>query len=100
MAASKYAQHVKHNRRQKPGTLTRDEYLVRARELAPRGQDLPQSKLLDLDVIDIRSAHRQRLALLQYIRDNLSNEALAKRHGVSKRNIERIVSAEAWSHLA
>ena len=100
MAATKYAQHVKHHRRQKAGALTRREHLVRARELAPRGQDLQQAKLLGLDVIDIRSSHRQRLALLKYIRENLSNEALAKRHGISLRNVERIVSYESWSHIA
>lgn len=67
---------------------------------AARGQDLPQSKLLDIDVIDIRSASRQRLNLLQYIRDNLSNEALAKRHGTAVRNIEKIVTYQTWSHIA
>ena len=47
----------------------------------------------------IRSAHRQRVKLLDYIRNNLSNEALAKKHCVSVRNIERIVSYETWGHV-
>ena len=80
--------------------MDRHTYIQSAMANALRGQELPQAKLLDMDVIDIRSAHRQRIKLLQYIRDNLSNEAIAKKHGVSVRGIERIVSYETWSHVA
>lgn len=80
--------------------LTRDEYLLRAREFAPRGQDLPQTKLLDLEVSAIRSAVRQREKLRQHIADNLSNKALAKQYGVSLRTIERLTQHETWSHIA
>ena len=80
--------------------MYRHQYLQEARQNALRGQELPQSKLLDMDVIDIRSAHRQRIKLLDYIRNNLSNEALAKKHGVNVRNIEKIVSYETWGHVA
>jgi hypothetical protein len=99
MAASIYAKHVG-ERQRKPGTTDRHTYRQSARSNAPRGQKLPQSKLLDLDIEDIRSAHRQRIKLLQYIRDNLSNAAIAKKHGVSVRGIERIVSYETWSYVA
>lgn len=98
MAASNYAKHVGKAIR-RPGTMSRNEYSVRACELAIRGQDLPQSKLLDMDVIDIRSAARQRTKLMQYIRDNLSNAAIAKRHGVHVRSVEKILSYETWGHL-
>jgi hypothetical protein len=81
------------------GMVDRHAYLQTARQNALRGQELTQSKLLDMDVIDIRSAHRQRLKLLDYIRNNLSNEALAKKHGISVRNVEKIVSYETWGHL-
>lgn len=98
MARTHYAKnHVKPAGRE--GVLDRDEYLLRARELAPRGQDLPQSKLLDLDVLAIRSAARQRESLRQHIRDNLSNEALARQFGVHVRTIEKVLSAESWSHV-
>ena len=80
--------------------LTRDEYLLRAREFAPRGQDLPQTKLLELEVAAIRSAVRQREKLRQHIADNLSNKALAKQYGVSLRTIERLTQHETWSHIA
>lgn len=98
MARTRYAEaHTKPARR--PGVLERREYLQRARELAVRGQDLPQAKLLDLDVVAIRSAVKQRENLRQYIRDNLSNDALAKQFGVSVRAIERITANETWGHL-
>ena len=37
-----------------------DEWEQRRTEFCARGQDLPQSKLMDLDVVAIRSAKRQR----------------------------------------
>lgn len=79
--------------------LERGEYLSRSREFALRGQDLPQAKLLDLDVIEIRSMKRQRESLLKHIRDNLSNEAICKRYGIHPRTLEKIMSRETWSHL-
>lgn len=79
--------------------IDRIEYRARASEFAVRGQDLPQAKLLELDVIDIRSAHRQRQKLLQYIKDNLSNEALCTRYGIHIRTLEKIVTRQTWTHL-
>lgn len=98
MARTHYADnHVKPPRR--AGVLERSEYLLRAREMAPRGQDLPQAKLLDLDVVAIRSAARQREALRKHIRENLSNEALAREFGVHVRTIEKALSVDTWSHI-
>ena len=79
--------------------MDRREYLQRASEFAARGQDLPQTKLLDIDVISIRSAVRQRESLKQHIRDNLSNEALARQFGVHVRTIEKAISRESHSNL-
>lgn len=97
MARTKYSDHAIQIRRE--GTKSRDEYLLTARSMALRGQELPQTKLLDMDVVSIRSAARQRESLRNHIRDNLSNEALAKSYGVHIRNIERILSYETWSHI-
>lgn len=99
MAASNYAKHIG-GRQRRSGSVDRHTYLQQARQNALRGQELPQSKLLDMDIIDIRSAHRQRVKLLDYIRNNLSNEALAKKHRVSLRTIEKIVVYETWIHVA
>lgn len=79
--------------------MTRDEYQIRQHEFQARGMDLPQSKLMDLDVGAIRSAATQRENLRQYIRDNLSNEALARRFGVHVRTVEKVLSCESWRHV-
>lgn len=79
--------------------MPRAEWLGRAKETAARGEDLPQAKLCREKVEAIRSTVRQRDALRQHIRDNLSNTALAKKHKVSVRCIERVVAFEAWGHV-
>lgn len=79
--------------------MNRDTYLRDIGQYVARGQELPQTKLLDLDVIDIRSAARQREALKRHIRENLSNEALAKRHGVHVRTIEKALARETHCQL-
>ena len=79
--------------------LERGEYLSRARSMALRGQELPQTKLLDIDIVSIRSAEKQRENLRTYIRDNLSNEALAKAYGVHIRTIEKCVQYHTGSHI-
>jgi hypothetical protein len=99
MAATNYAKQNP-GRQRKSGVMDRHTWQQRARELAPRGQELPQSRLLELDVIDIRSASRQRLKLLQYIRENLSNESLAKRYKISVSTLEKVVTYQTWSHVA
>ena len=99
MAITNYAKNNP-GRQRREGVTDRHTYVQNARQNALRGQELTQAKLLEIDVVDIRSAHRQRLKLLDYIRQNLSNEALAKKHGVHVRSIEKIVSYETWGHVA
>lgn len=83
----------------RPGVLPRAEWLGRAAEFCARGQQLPQAKLLDLEIVEIRSAMRQRENLRKYIKDNLSNEALAKKHGVHVRTVEKIATYRTWGHV-
>lgn len=80
--------------------LERAEYLSRARSMALRGQELNHAKLLDIDVVSIRSAAKQRENLKKHIRENLSNEAIAKSYGIHVRTVEKVLSYETWSHLA
>ena len=93
-----YSEPVAPNR--KRNTMTRWEYQSRRTEFAARGNDLPQTKLLAMDIVTIRSADRQRKALLKYIRENLSNEALAKSFNVHVRTVENVLSRETGSHIA
>lgn len=80
--------------------MTRDEYQQRHREMSARGMDLPQSKLLPLQVAAIRAAAQKREQMRREINDTLSNAALAKAYGVSVRAIERVMSYETWGHVA
>lgn len=98
MAASKYALHVGRKIR-RDGIMSRDDYLLNATTHAKRGQELPQTKLLDLDVVAIKSAVRQRENLRKHIKDNLSNDALAKTFNVHIRTIEKITQCHTWSHI-
>ena len=84
----------------RPGVMERREYLLQAASLAKRGQELPHSKLLDIDVISIRSSIRQRANLEKHIDENLSNAALARIYGVHVRTIDKVHRGETWSHLA
>lgn len=84
----------------KDGVMAREEYLCRVHEFCARGTDLPQTKLLPLDIGEIRSAARQRENLRKHIAKNLSNEALAKAYGVHVRTIEKVLSRETGSHIA
>jgi len=61
---------------------------------------LNSAKLLDIDVVTIRSAARQREALKKHIRENLSNDALAAFFGVHTGTIEKVLSYASWSHIA
>ena len=79
--------------------LERGEYLSRTTEFAVRGEELPQSKLMDADVLSIRSAAKQREALRQHIRDTLSNDALSKQFGVHLRTIEKVLQYHTCSHV-
>ena len=84
----------------RPGIKDRHDYLQSARANALRGQELPHTKLLDIDVVTIRSAKRQRESLLKHIRENLGNAALAKQFGVHYRTIEKVLSYETHGEVA
>lgn len=79
--------------------LERGEYLSKAKEFAKRGQDLPQTKLLSLDIISIRSAARQRSNLLKHIKENLSNASLAKQYGVHIKTIEKVIQCKTHNQI-
>lgn len=98
MPSTYYATPKAPNRRR--NALTRWEYQSRRTEFAARGNELPQTKLLAIDIVSIRSASRQRQALLKHIRENLCNEALARQFNVHVRTIEKVLSRETGSHVA
>lgn len=79
--------------------MNRDDYLMRAHEFTPRGVSLPQSKLTDAQVQEIREFKEKREDLRRHIKDNLSNEAMAVKFGVHVRTIEKAVSYGSWRHV-
>jgi hypothetical protein len=74
--------------------MDRATYLTRARELAPRGAALPQTKLSADDAAEIRNAVRLREIARAAIVREYSNAALAARFGVSVRAVERVLMRE------
>lgn len=76
------------------GVISRFEYEQRAYEFARRGLDLPQTKLLPLQVQAIRDAVETRNKLRQEINEKYSNQALADAFGVHVRTVEKVISYE------
>lgn len=93
-----HAQNASHGRASKTG-LDRANYLIRSREFAARGFDLPQTKLPPLAVVAIRQAARERERMRQEINEKYSNAALAKAWGVHVRTIEKVLSYETGAHI-
>ncbi len=74
----------------------KDDPLNRTKVL--RGTELPQAKLTEEKVIEIRYAIAKREAYRKIAR-TLTNENLAKKYGVHVRTIERISADESWTHV-
>lgn len=64
-----------------------------------RGEDLPQSKMTEYQVIKARQDYERARLLIQRIQSNYSAKGLADRYGVHHRTMEKILSGETWSHL-
>jgi hypothetical protein len=71
-----------------------------ARPIKPaRGKALPQTKLERHNVVDIKSMATQRENLKRHIRENLSNDAIAKKFNVHIRTVEKIMALKTWSNI-
>ncbi len=78
--------------------MTRDEYLSRAHEFAPRGERLPQTKLTPDDVAMIRELHEWKQREIERINSIASHKALAEKFGVHENTIYKALSRQ--SHAA
>ena len=74
----------------------KDDPLNRTKVL--RGTELPQAKLTEEKVIEIRQSIAKR-EWYRKIARTLTNENLAKTYGVHVRTIERISADESWTHV-
>ena len=68
------------------------------RHHAKRGMDLPQSRLTDDDVRNIRALIEHRADLLNQAKQ-LTNKKIAEKYGVHFRTIDRISTGETWGHV-
>ena len=75
--------------------MNRREYQLRARELAPRGERLPHTKLSADQVREIRRLAQVREQERARINAEFSNAAIAARYGVHRRTVENVLSYQA-----
>lgn len=69
--------------------MTRDEYLSRAHEFAPRGEQLPHARLNAETVRAIRTNRR-----------GLTARQWAEQLGVHQRTIDKVRDYRSWRHVA
>lgn len=72
--------------------IDRHTYLCDARAYAKRGSDLPHAKLDESQVKAARAEYRP------FCR-TFGVPALARRYGVHRRTMEKIITRETWSHV-
>lgn len=80
--------------------MNRHEYKCGgARLVAKRGTELPQSKLTEAQVREIKQAHAVKQRLIDELNARFSAKALAAHYGVHHRTIERILQRDGWIHV-
>lgn len=64
-----------------------------------RGEDLPQSKMTESDVIKARHDYERARLLIAKIQNKYSQKGLARKYNVHPRTMEKLLSGETWSHI-
>ena len=72
--------------------MTRPEYIERAFELARRGQQIRHAKLTEESVRQIRREYRYGCRVS-------GAPAIAKRMGLHRRTVEKVLCGETWAHV-
>jgi len=72
--------------------VKRDEWLTMAHLCCARGNELPQAKLTPERVTQIRN---------DYVKNSRTHgaPALARREGLHRRTIEKILTRQTWCHV-
>lgn len=65
----------------------------------PRGMELPQSKLNETLVRRIREEHAEKERQKKALDAQFSAAAFAKRYGVGKTTIEKVLTYATWRHV-
>lgn len=80
--------------------MNRQDYLSGgAYQTCLRGEDLPQSKLTEAQVIEIRILHQTKQKLIAELNKKFSTKGLAKRYNVHHRTIEKVINYAGWKHV-
>ena len=79
--------------------MTLHEYRQRQREFQTRGSDLPQSKLDEASVKAAREEYERARHALRHINEHYSIAGLARRYGVSKGAMEKVLNYSTWGHV-
>ena len=79
--------------------MTLHEYRQRQREFQPRGADLPQAKLDEATVKAAREEYERARYALRHINEHYSIAGLARRYGVSKGAMEKVLNYSTWGHV-
>jgi DNA-binding transcriptional regulator YiaG len=72
---------------------------MRDHHLMARGEQLPQSKLTEADVRNIRELHALKQSEIARLNETLSAKALARKWDVHVRTIDKILTYETWKHV-
>lgn len=75
------------------------EYRVRQREFAPRGEQLPQSKLTAEKVREARRLYERARLAKAHLDAHYSVAGLARRFGVSTGAMEKALNRSTWGHV-
>lgn len=64
-----------------------------------RGTELPQAKVDDETVREIRRLHARKQRLVKLLNDKYSTRGLGERFGLSKPAVDKIVTYATWRHV-
>jgi DNA invertase Pin-like site-specific DNA recombinase len=64
-----------------------------------RGVDLPQSKLTEKEVREMRALNSEYRETVKKLTEAFSAKGLAERYGLHVRTVEKVLSGITWSHI-
>lgn len=66
---------------------------------AKRGSALPQAKLDEATAARILRLYRRKQRLVQQLNARYSAAAIARREGLHRRTVEKLVARDSWAHI-
>jgi len=66
---------------------------------AAHGSELPQAKLNEKLVLRVRAEHAAKERMKRWLDQAYGSAALARRYGVSKNTMDKVLSYQTWRHV-